>query len=134
MASGKPLRTAVVLQGGGALGAFECGVLKALYECREGFRPAVITGISIGAVNAALLAGAGIEALDQAWRERFALRGPPPPPSAGIPTPYGPALVGSLPGPLAALWQPVYEQLLPRLGQQYLSILGNEGMYRVRPE
>jgi hypothetical protein len=120
MRSGKPLRTAVVLQGGGALGAFECGVLRALYGHREDFRPAVITGISIGAVNAAILAGAGIEALERAWRDRFALRGPP--------------LPGSPLGPLAALWQPVYEQVLPRQAQQYLAFLGKEGMYRVRPE
>src|SRR5690348_12173942 len=35
-----PPRTALVLQGGGALGAFECGVLKALYESRKNFQPA----------------------------------------------------------------------------------------------
>ena len=29
--------TAIVLQGGGALGAYEYGVLKALYEKRPGF-------------------------------------------------------------------------------------------------
>ena len=120
--------------GRGALGAFECGVLEALYESRKGFQPAVITGISIGAVNAAILAGAGIEALGQAWRERFALHGPPPAPFVGMPTFHGPALASSPLGPLAALLQPVYEQLLPRLAQQHLSLLGNDGMYRIRPE
>ena len=48
--------TAIVLQGGGALGAYELGVLKALYEERPGFKPAVITGVSIGAITAAVLA------------------------------------------------------------------------------
>jgi len=51
-------RTAIVLQGGGALGAFEYGVLKALYEARRGFKPAAVTGVSIGAINAAVLVGA----------------------------------------------------------------------------
>ena len=42
--------TAIVLQGGGALGAYEHGVLKALYERRPEFTPVAVTGISIGAV------------------------------------------------------------------------------------
>jgi len=49
--------TAIILQGGGALGAYELGVLKALYETRPGFKPAVVTGISIGAITTAVLAG-----------------------------------------------------------------------------
>src|ERR687894_1508483 len=66
--------TAIVLQGGGALGAYELGVLKALYEERPGFKPAVITGVSIGAITAAVLAGAKgdpIQALDRLWREKL---------------------------------------------------------------
>lgn len=49
--------TALVLQGGGSLGAYEYGVIKALYE-RKNFSPALIAGVSIGAVGAAILAGA----------------------------------------------------------------------------
>src|SRR5215470_19753348 len=67
-------RTAIVLQGGGALGAYEYGVLKALYETRPHFTPAVVTGISIGAINAAVLVGAKenpIGTLDDVWRQRF---------------------------------------------------------------
>ncbi len=45
----------LVLQGGGALGAYEAGVYKALEEHR--IIPDVIAGVSIGAVNAALIAG-----------------------------------------------------------------------------
>ena len=51
-------QTAIVLQGGGALGAYEYGVLKALYEARPVFTPAVVTGVSIGAITAAVLVGA----------------------------------------------------------------------------
>lgn len=45
----------LVLQGGGALGAYQAGVFEALDGA--GFRPDWIAGISIGGVNAALIAG-----------------------------------------------------------------------------
>ena len=66
--------TAIVLQGGGALGAYEFGALKALFE-RPDFRPHVITGVSIGALSAAVLAGARrdpIATLGVMW-ERFSV-------------------------------------------------------------
>ena len=46
---------ALVLQGGGALGAYQCGVYEALHD--GGIRPNWFAGTSIGAINAALLAG-----------------------------------------------------------------------------
>ena len=46
---------ALVLQGGGALGAYQCGVYERLHEA--GIAPNWFAGISIGAINAALLAG-----------------------------------------------------------------------------
>jgi NTE family protein len=45
----------LVLQGGGALGAFQVGVYQALHEC--GIEPDWIVGTSIGAINASLIAG-----------------------------------------------------------------------------
>lgn len=45
----------LVLQGGGALGAYQAGVYEGLAEA--GLRPHWIAGISIGAINAALIAG-----------------------------------------------------------------------------
>jgi len=74
------LHTALVLQGGGALGAYEYGAIKALYERRSGFSPSVITGLSIGAVNGAILAGAAdpIRTLDKVWREDFEVLFPLP--------------------------------------------------------
>ncbi len=48
-------RIALVLQGGGALGAYQAGVYQALDEA--GIEPDWVAGISIGAVNAALIAG-----------------------------------------------------------------------------
>lgn len=46
---------ALVLQGGGALGAFQGGVYQALAEAN--LHPDWVAGISIGAINAALIAG-----------------------------------------------------------------------------
>ena len=48
-------RIALVLQGGGALGAYQAGVYEAL--AAEQLHPDWVAGISIGAVNAALIAG-----------------------------------------------------------------------------
>jgi NTE family protein len=46
---------ALVLQGGGALGAYQAGVYEGLHEA--GIRPNWVAGISIGALNAAVIAG-----------------------------------------------------------------------------
>ncbi|MDP9908296.1 NTE family protein [Variovorax boronicumulans] len=48
-------RKALVLQGGGALGAYQAGVYAALSE--TDLQPDWIAGVSIGAINAALIAG-----------------------------------------------------------------------------
>jgi NTE family protein len=45
----------LVFQGGGALGAYQAGVYQALHEA--GWEPDWVLGISIGAINAALIAG-----------------------------------------------------------------------------
>jgi len=48
-------RIALVLQGGGALGAYQAGVYQALHEA--GLEPDWVSGVSIGAINSALIAG-----------------------------------------------------------------------------
>ncbi len=50
-----PGRTALILQGGGALGAYQAGVFEAM--ARAGSQPDWVVGTSIGAVNAAIIAG-----------------------------------------------------------------------------
>src|SRR5262249_18522678 len=49
----------LVLPGGGALGCYQVGAFQAL--CRSGFEPEWVAGISIGAINAAIVAGNGPE-------------------------------------------------------------------------
>lgn len=64
-------QTGIVLQGGGALGAYELGVLKRLYENIE-FSPSIVSGVSIGAINAVALIGAKnhpIQTLEAIWDE-----------------------------------------------------------------
>ena len=47
--------TVLVLQGGGALGAYQAGVYEGMQEA--GIEPDWVTGVSIGAINGAIIAG-----------------------------------------------------------------------------
>jgi NTE family protein len=62
---------ALVLQGGGALGAYQAGTYEALAEA--GIHPDWVAGVSIGAINAAIIAGnplhTRIERLREFWTE-----------------------------------------------------------------
>jgi NTE family protein len=64
-------RIALVLSGGGALGAYQAGAYAALEKC--GVRPNWIAGTAIGAINAAIIAGnlphERVPRLRQFWRE-----------------------------------------------------------------
>src|SRR6266511_2361314 len=64
-AANKLVEVGVVLQGGGALGAYECGALNALLELLEEYSAQghriqlkVVSGVSIGSINAACVVGA----------------------------------------------------------------------------
>ena len=62
---------ALVLQGGGALGGYQCGVYQGLHEA--GIRPNWFSGISIGAITAAILAGNPVDARIDRLREFWEL-------------------------------------------------------------
>lgn len=69
---------ALVLQGGGALGAYELGVVKRLYELPD-FRLDIVSGVSIGAINASVLVGADrnpTQTLQEVW-DHFAVHSLP---------------------------------------------------------
>lgn len=49
------IENVLILQGGGSLGAFGCGVFKAL--AKSNIKLDIIAGTSIGGLNASLIAG-----------------------------------------------------------------------------
>src|SRR5437773_985176 len=62
-----PGQVVLVLQGGGALGAYQVGVYEAMHEA--GIEPDWVIGTSIGAINAALIAGNALENRMERLRE-----------------------------------------------------------------
>lgn len=97
-------RTAFVLQGGGALGAYQAGAVCRLQQ--NGILPDQVAGISIGAINAALIAGnppgSRARALETFWHRV----------SAADPWPLWPqigammALSAGVPGFFTPRWPP----------------------------
>ena len=71
---------ALVLQGGGALGSYQAGVFDALAE--GGIEIEWVAGISIGAINGAIICGnppeRRVERLAQFWRQTSSLLSAPP--------------------------------------------------------
>jgi NTE family protein len=102
----------LVLQGGGALGAYEVGAVEYLYE--RGMECAIVTGASAGAVNAAALAGATQDpprVLRKLW-EKLAVDSPIP-------------FLPEIPVPFLPQW-------MTRLWFSYIPSLVVPGMYRPR--
>ncbi len=69
-AASGPGQIVLVLQGGGALGAYQAGVYQALHEA--GIEPDWVIGTSIGAINAGIIAGNEVKnrlpRLQEFWR------------------------------------------------------------------
>ena len=66
------LRTAIVLCGAGTAGAYQAGVYQGLDEA--GIRPNWLAGISIGALNTAIIAGNAPEHRVEKLRDRKSTR------------------------------------------------------------
>jgi NTE family protein len=71
MSDDDAIENVLILQGGGSLGAFGCGVFKAL--ANNNIKIDIVAGTSIGGVNASIIAGAKQDhpekALEQYWLE-----------------------------------------------------------------
>ncbi|MGA9089340.1 MAG: patatin-like phospholipase family protein [Bradyrhizobium sp.] len=67
----------LVLQGGGALGSYQAGAYQAL--CHHDFEPDWIAGISIGAINAAIIAGNAPDKRSERLKEFWELVSAPVP-------------------------------------------------------
>ncbi|ARU04317.1 hypothetical protein CCO03_06185 [Comamonas serinivorans] len=102
---------ALVLQGGGALGAYQAGVFEALHRDYKVLD--WVAGVSIGAINGALIAGNAperrVEALQAFWRQ-----------------------VSSAPGQLMPRWGGD-EQLLAEASAGAAMVFGIPGMFNPRP-
>ncbi len=65
------IENVLILQGGGSLGAFGCGVCKAL--ANSNIKIDIVAGTSIGGVNASIIAGSKEDhpekSLEQYWLE-----------------------------------------------------------------
>ena len=88
------------------------------YETRPGFKPAVVTGVSIGEITAAVLAGAigdSIQTLDRLWREKL-------------------TVLPQVPPVFPSVFQSAYQRTVPQVCQQSLAVMGNPGMCQLRPE
>jgi NTE family protein len=110
---------ALVLQGGGALGAYQAGVYEALSE--TGIHPNWIAGMSIGAINAAIIAGnspnARVDRLREFWTQ---VTGDGPWPGAsntGVDLARGDA----------------FRQLLNQMSAGFAMASGAKGFFSLRP-
>jgi len=65
----KVIENVLILQGGGSLGAFGCGVFKALSQ--KDVKIDIVAGTSIGGVNAAIIAGSKNEKQPEQLLEQF---------------------------------------------------------------
>lgn len=103
-------RIGLVLQGGGALGSYQAGVYEALAEAD--YIPDWVAGISIGAINAAIITGnpreTRVEKLRQFWMETTE-------PTAGWP-----------------LWPGVLDDLQRRMGAMGALLFGQPGFFAPR--
>src|SRR6478609_6273467 len=63
------LENVLILQGGGSLGAFGCGVFKALAD--NNIKLDIVAGTSIGGINAAIIAGSKDQKHPEQMLEQF---------------------------------------------------------------
>lgn len=104
-------KNALVLQGGGALGAYQAGAFSALNEA--GFKFDWIAGISIGAINAALICGNRaadrLPALEAFWNRITA--------NLVVPTPF---------------WTPLGRRAFSELAAAEVTMAGAPGFFTPR--
>jgi NTE family protein len=134
MARNNGIENVLILQGGGSLGAFGCGVFKAIAESRV--RIDILAGTSIGGINAAIIAGSKDKrpefALEQFWLELAENSIDLVPPS---PIPLDPT-VNELESHYSRYHQRAGESLRQALSFYSSALYGNSMMFlpRWRPE
>jgi NTE family protein len=123
----------LLLQGGGALGAYQAGVYEGLVE--QGVEPTWVVGISIGAINAALIAGnppeRRVERLREFWGRMAVDVTPPLPPWLDTLRPTANFMAA-----MAAMAVGIPAFYTPRMPPPWFSVEGSEdalSMYDTMP-
>ncbi|HQT87868.1 MAG TPA: patatin-like phospholipase family protein [Acidiphilium sp.] len=106
-----PLRNVLLLQGGGALGAYQAGAYEALSH--HHYTPDWVIGVSIGAINASLIAGNAPEHRLSRLREFW-------------------ARITAPPASLTPLNAPFFADIEQKLGAVNAVMFGQPGFFRPR--
>jgi NTE family protein len=64
------MKIGLVLPGGGAKGAYQMGVIHRLYNDVPNFKPSLISGVSVGALNGAMIAQGKTQEMFDIWHNR----------------------------------------------------------------
>jgi NTE family protein len=107
---------ALVLQGGGALGAYQAGVYEALIDCDKQLD--WVAGVSIGAINAAIIAGNAPEHRVARLREFWQLVSSGP--GQSMPVTWGDRAVMNQWSAVAAIWSGIPGFFRPRMDPSLL--------------
>ncbi|MFC4274834.1 DUF3734 domain-containing protein [Achromobacter aloeverae] len=119
---------ALVLQGGGALGSYQAGVYQGMHE--GGLQPDWVAGISIGAINAAIIAGSPpderVERLRGFWESICR-------PYGYGALPWGDLLAGLMQGAPGGSYAYGSPDVNSRLAASYALLYGQPGFFQPRP-
>ena len=123
-------RVAFLLQGGGALGSYQAGVLEGLTEA--GIYPSWIAGISIGALNSAIIAGNAPEDRVEKLREFWTTICRPPSTVAGLMTSamemFAPGTTGMM-----DIAKTATEKMFGSMAAMHAVLEGQQGFFTPRP-
>ena len=123
-------RVALVLQGGGALGSYQAGVYEGL--ANAGIHPNWVSGISIGALNCAIIAGNApekrVERLRQFWE---AICMPPMMPHSFVAGHQD--MLGKEMSPWAGMMESMGHAMFSSFAAMSALVNGQEGFFKPRP-
>lgn len=120
---------ALLLQGGGALGAYQAGVYEGLID--NGIEPNWVAGISIGALNCAIIAGNPPDKRVQRLHEFWDTICSPPSLSAALSqTPMN--MFASMMTPMQDMMQGFGQTMLSSMAAMHALVQGQEGFFKPR--
>ena len=123
-------RVALVLQGGGALGSYQAGVIEGLHEA--GIHPNWVAGISIGALNSCIIAGNAPEHRVQRLKKFWETICQPPSVSASaVRSAFD--LLGDAAQPWRDLTQGLTDRLFGSIAASRAMMEGQKGFFEPRP-